>query len=62
MVENSAQVGATLTSYSFLFGDAGSLIWKFLVLHNLPGPHHFRSNPFPITGFAPGLFLADIGG
>lgn len=57
MVENSTQVGATVTCCSLFSGDAGSLVWKFLVQPNLiPGPQQFRSSPFHITGFAPGLF------
>lgn len=63
MVENSAQVGAALAYCSLFSGDAGSLVWKFLLWRNLiPGPQHFRSSPFHIPGFALGLFLAEIGG
>lgn len=57
MVENSAQVGAAWTCCSLFSGDAGPLVWKFLVQPNLiPEPRHFRYSPFHITGFAPGLF------
>lgn len=56
-------MGAALTSCSLFSGDAGSLVWKFLVWHDLiPEPQHLRSSPFHVIGFAPGLFLAEIGG
>lgn len=58
MFENSAQVGAALTSCSLFFGVAGPLVWNFWfkITESLDLS---RSSPFHVTGGVPGLSYRD---